>query len=112
MPKFILLIRGEEKWSALSPAEMEATIAKYRVWSSQLREQGTLVHAEPLDRGGRVLDASSGTVTDGPFVETKEMIGGFFLYEAADLDEAVRIGHGCPALGYGGAVEIRPIPTY
>lgn len=112
MSKFILLIRGEGEWDKLSPAEMQATIQKYGEWARRLKEEGRLVEAEPLERSGRLLSSSGGVVTDGPFLETKEMVGGYYIYNADDLDAAAAIGRDCPALGYGGAIEIRPIADY
>ena len=91
---------------------MQETILKYGAWARKLKEEGRLLDAEPLDHTGRVLDSAGGVVTDGPFMETKEMIGGYYVYNAADIDEAVTIGRECPALTYGGSVEIRPIADY
>lgn len=114
MKRYLLLIRGEDKFAQLSPAEMEATIRRYSEWAQKLRAEGRLVEAEGLDSGGRVLDASSGSVvvTDGPFAEAKEIVGGFYLIHAASLDEAASIARECPALGYGGLVEVRPQMEY
>ncbi|WP_227625030.1 YciI family protein [Fimbriimonas ginsengisoli] len=108
----MLLIRGEGEWDKMSPAQMEETIKKYSAWAKRLREEGRLLDAEPLDRAGRVLVGVDGVITDGPFMETKEMIGGYYIYNAADLEEAVAIGRDCPTLAYGGAIEIRPIADY
>lgn len=112
MKKFVLLIRGEGEWAKLSPAEMEATIKKYSAWAKKLRDDGRLVDAEPLEHSGRVLTGVNGVVSDGPFAETKEMIGGYYIYQATDLEEAVAIGRECPAMCYGGSVEIRPVADY
>jgi len=112
MKKFVLLIRGEEKWAELSPAEMQATIEKYSAWAGRLREENRLVDAEALDRVGVALCGADGVVTDGPFVETKEMVGGYYVFQAKDLEEAAAIGRECPALSYGGRIEIRPVMDY
>jgi hypothetical protein len=112
MKKFMLLIRGESEWAKLSPAEMEETIKKYGAWARRLKEEGRLLDAEPLEKTGRALSGAGGVITDGPFLETKEMIGGYYIYQAADIDEAVAMGRDCPALSYGGSVEIRPIADY
>jgi hypothetical protein len=111
--KFILLIRGEDRFATLSPAEMQATIQRYSDWAKQLRAEGRLVDSEGLDAGGRILVGSGdGVVTDGPFPETKELVGGYYIYNADSLDHAIEIGKQCPALAYGGAIEIRPIADY
>lgn len=58
---------------------------------------------------GRILRAVDGEIVDSPFVETKEVLTGLFVVEAADLDAATAIARGCPALGHGEIVEVRPI---
>lgn len=112
MQKFILLIRGEDKWKALSPSEMQEVLVKYRDWTRGLHEAGRIVDAAPLDASGRTLSSADGVVTDGPFLETKEMVGGYYVFTAENLDEAVELCRGCPSLTYGGAVEVRPIANY
>ena len=112
MKKFMLLIRGEERFAALSPAEMQATVQAYSDWAKKLKAEGRIVDAEGLQGSGRVLTGQDGVVTDGPFPETKEMVGGYYIYTADSLDHAVEIGRACPALTYGGSIEIRPIADY
>jgi hypothetical protein len=112
MKKFVLLIRGEDQFAQLSPAEMQATVQKYSLWAKRLRDENRLVDAEGLDRTGRVLTSEGGVVTDGPFPETRELVGGYYIYTAESMDEAVAIGRDCPALGYGAAIEIRPVVDY
>lgn len=110
MKKFILLIKGEDKFSQLSPAEMQATIERYSAWAGRLRSENRLVDAEGLDSAVRILKGD--VVTDGPFPETKEMVGGYYIYNATDFDEATAIAKDCPALGYGGSIELRPVMDY
>jgi hypothetical protein len=109
--KFLLMIRGEERWAQLSPAEMQATIEKYKAWAGKLHAEGRLVDAEGLTREG-VLFRPEGDrlhVIDGPFAETKELVGGYYAYTAASLAEATEIANECPALGYGAEVELRAV---
>ena len=84
-------------------------------WSQKLGAEGKLVGGQKLrDEGGRHLSGYNGDfrVTDGPFAEAKEVIGGFFSITAADYDEAVEISKECPHLKYGGRIELREIePT-
>ncbi len=112
MKKFALFIRGEDRWSQLSPAEMQETVQKYSAWARRLREEGRLVDAEGLDGSGRVLVGQDGVITDGPFPETRELVGGYYILTAADFDDALAIARDCPALSYGGAVEVRPVMDY
>lgn len=111
-PKFVLLIRGFGAWEKLSPAEMQATLELYGAFSRRLREEGRFVDAEALENTGVIVTAKNGALTDGPFVETKEMIGGYYVFTARDLDEAVAIGRNCPALTYGDSIEVRQVMDY
>ena len=113
MPQFMLLLhRFPSDGPAPSPEEMQAVIAEYSAWSERLAAQGKFLGGQKLaDEGGRSISANGGgmSVTDGPFNETKEVIGGYFSIRAGDYDEAVRIAEDCPHLGYGGTIEIREI---
>jgi len=109
----------EDAFDRLSPGEMEALVGECREHDRALRESGHLVGVASLaHRSARSLrpNGRSTSVTDGPFAETKEVVGSFLILEAADLDEAVRIASLHPAarlgenLGWG--IEVRPIETY
>jgi hypothetical protein len=91
----------------MSPAEMQAIIAKYNAWSGAVAQAGKLRGGEKLrDTGWRVMTASG--VTDGPFSESKEFIGGFFIIEASGYDDAELLCREHPHLAFG-SVEIREI---
>jgi hypothetical protein len=115
MAKFLLLLHDDPKdFTALSPAEMQAIIGKYRAWSQGLREAGKLIVSEKLhDDSGKVLRHSGTQVTvkDGPYAESKELVGGFFVIEAPDYAAACEIAKGCPHVrpGASGAIELRQI---
>lgn len=111
MSQFMLFIRNGEESNELSPAEIQQAIQRFSAWARKLREQGKLVAAEKLkDNEGLLLRTRNGQiVVDGPFAETKETIGGYFIVEAGNLDEAVEITKECPALSSGGIVELREI---
>ncbi|MBL8674860.1 MAG: hypothetical protein JNL07_08250 [Rhodospirillales bacterium] len=115
MAKFMLLLRDDPKaFTALSPAEMQAIIGKYRAWAQGLRERGQLAGSDKLrDDPGKVLH-HAGTrvaVKDGPYAESKELIGGYFVVEAADYAAAVEIARECPHIrpGATGTIEVRQI---
>jgi hypothetical protein len=113
MKKFILLIRSEDKFAQLSPADIQSTIGKYRSWAQKMREEGRLIDAEGLKDGGKVLTGSAGgIITDGPFPETKEMVGGYYVFTADSMEQAEQIARDCPALSYGGSVELRQSMDY
>jgi hypothetical protein len=108
MADFMMLIRDPEPQD-ISPEDMQAIIEKYSNWAQSLRDRGIYKGADPLATDGRVLHSEGGSVIDGPFTETKEAVGGYFIVEAADYDEAVTIGRECPCFIYGGKLEIRRI---
>ena len=106
----MLLLRGGVANAELSPEQMQQLIGKYMRWIERLREKDQFVAGEPLEDAGKVLSGKHGqTVTDGPFTEAKEAIGGYFILRARDFDEAVEIAKGCPIFESGGTCEVRPI---
>jgi hypothetical protein len=116
MSQFMILLYDSadaaEQWAGMSAEELQRCIAQYVAWSEDLDAKGRLVATEKLRDGtGRVLRGRGGTplVTDGPFTETKEIVGGYFIIDAADLDDAVALTQDCPHLEFGGTVEIREI---
>ncbi|HEY7909844.1 MAG TPA: YciI family protein [Thermomicrobiales bacterium] len=111
MARFALLIRGgDEELRNFTPEQMQQTLQRYFVWSDKLRSEGHYLGGEQLAGGGRTVRARNGQATvDGPYAETKEAIGGYFIIEAMSEDDAAEIAKGCPALGHGGLVEVRAI---
>lgn len=111
MPDFMLLLQGGD-YEDLSPEQMQRVVQQYIDWAAKLRKRGILKGGDELKSSGRVLIGGEGGITDGPFTESKEAVGGYFLIEAADYDAAVEITRECPALQHNGRVEIRQISDY
>jgi hypothetical protein len=114
MAQFILFIRGgNEAYEGFTPEQIQQAIERYRQWARNLQSQGRLVDAFKLkDDGGRRVEARQGQlVVDGPFAETKETIGGYYLIKAGDYAEACEIAKDCPVLTHGGTVEVREIES-
>jgi hypothetical protein len=111
MPEFMLLLRGgNEEIQNASPEQLQQHVNTYFVWIEKLIVQGQFKSGQPLDVRRRMLAGRQGDmVTDGPFPESKETIGGYFLIEAADFEAACDIARGCPVLADGGTIEVRPI---
>src|ERR1700747_1776204 len=108
--EYLLLFRGSGWDKGLSPEHLQKTMDQFRAWFERLKQQGKVKAGQPLERTGKIVSGKNGrTVADGPFAESKEAIGGYFLLQAADLDEAVEIAQQCPALEYGLDVEVRRI---
>jgi hypothetical protein len=95
-----------------SPAGAERHLAQYRVFTDRLRRRGQLVACNRLLPAGTATTVRVRTgkvsITDGPFAETKELVGGYFVIEARDRAEAVRVASGIPGARIG-CVEVRPI---
>lgn len=111
MPEFMLLFR-EGSYDGVSPQEMQSIVEKYIAWARKLRELRLFKDGDELKPTGRVLRVQNGRVVDGPFSETKEIVGGYMRIEARDYDHAVELSRECPGLAYGTAVEIRQISDY
>jgi len=113
--QYLVLIYSEEPAAAPDPAQIGAVMEEYNAYTQMLRDKGHYVAGEALQptatattvriRDGRTL------TTDGPFAETKEALGGFYLVEAKDLDEALALGGACPGAKCG-SIEVRPIVDF
>lgn len=111
MPEFMLLFR-EGSYEGLSPQEMQTIVEKYIAWARKLRTEGSFKDGDELKSTGRLLRVQNGRVVDGPFTETKEIVGGYMRIVARDYDHAVELSRDCPGLPYGTVVEIRQISDY
>lgn len=110
MKEFVLLFRqpGYDT-SNVSPTEMQSLTKKWEEWAGSIMAQERMVgNGIRLATEGKVLKAG-GVITDGPFVEIRERLGGLVIVKAENLEEAVTLAHGCPVLGTGGSVEVRPL---
>jgi hypothetical protein len=113
MTKFLFVYRnGTESSGKLTPEEMQGQMQKWQTWLSQGIQKGWLVEAgDALKREGRVVNAKR-VVTDGPFVEAKDVVGGFSIVKADSLDAAAEHAKGCPGLLVGGTVEVRQLAGF
>lgn len=111
MAKFLVLARGTgTAYANRSPQEIQQVLQKYMAWAAGLRDAGRMIHAEKLRGGGRVVRGSGArmAVTDGPYAESKEVIGGFWLLEAASYEEVQGFLKDHPHLDTG-TLEVREI---
>lgn len=115
MATFMLLLKGDttrDRDRELSPAEVQVIIEKYIEWSAGLEAGGHYVASNKLRHAPmRTLQPADGgvRVLDGPFSEAKEVVAGYFVIEAGDMEEAETIARGCPHLRYGGEIELREV---
>lgn len=107
MSEFLYLYRNGEK---LSPEQMQQQMGKWMAWLKDLEGKGVLKNmGQPLDRSGVLVSGPKRTVTDGLFAEAKDVIGGYSIVEAKDVQHAVELTAGCPIFAVGGGVEVRPL---
>jgi hypothetical protein len=111
MKEYLFLFRGGDHRSLQqSPEKWQAHIQKWMQWMGDLSQQEKLSGAQPLDATGKQVTGTNKVITDGPFMEGKEMVGGYLICKAGAYDEAVEIAKGCPILEFeDGRVEVREI---
>jgi hypothetical protein len=111
MKDFLFLFRGGDSQTLQqSTEEWQAHMQKWMHWMNDLASKGKLIGAQPLAPSGRTVTGSKKVVSDGPFIEGKEMVGGYLMCKADNYDEAIQISKGCPILEFDdGIVEVREI---
>lgn len=111
MAQYMLFLRGGEVTDGeRTPEESEQIRSPYAAWAGKLHREGKLVSAEEVDGQHVTLRRPNGhVVTDGPFPETRETIGGYFLIKVEDEKEALEIAAACPILERGGQVDLHKI---
>jgi len=106
MPEFLYLYRGGQRGT--TPQESEQIMQRWMNWFKELG--GHLKDGgQPLEPEGKVVKGKAGPITDGPYAETKDLVGGYTLIEADSLARAAELAKGCPILERQGIVEVRPI---
>lgn len=115
MKLLLLCCHEEKKWDSMSKSECDAVMEETKAYCEALKKSGRLLAVEQLEpiqtamsvrvRKGKL------SVTDGPFAETKEQVGGFFLIDARDLNEAIQVASKFPSVGFG-TMEVRPVRDF
>ena len=109
MEKFMLIFQGIKSDQQASPQQMQEIMGKWMSWIDKLAKAGKYEGGEPLQPTGKIITGKNKTVTDAAFAEGKEIIGGYFIVNAADYDEAVALCDGYPDYERGGAVIVRQV---
>jgi hypothetical protein len=108
MSEFVYLYRGGD--NGRSPELAQQIMQKWMTWLQGLAQKGHIKdQGQPLEPSGKLVKGKQKTVTDGPFAEAKDVIGGYTLIEARDLEQAAELSKGCPIFEADGSVEIRPV---
>ncbi len=111
MNQFLLVFHNTPQTPATppSPEQMQGIMKKWMDWIGGIGAQNKLVSPGNALRGTGAVVRSNNVVTNGPYVEVKEVISGFTIVKAESLEEAIALAEGCPIFDDGGAVEVRPI---
>ena len=108
--EYMLIFRGTDWHKGLSPEHMQQVAGTWMNWFKSLSEKGVVTGGNPLTSEGKIVSGKNGKViADGPFAESKEAIGGYFMLHVNSMDEAVAIAQQCPGLAYGIRVEVRQV---
>lgn len=107
---YMLIFREStpERYAAMDREQLRENLDRWNGWIDELAARG-VQHANPLEASGRVVSARRVAAIDGPFTEAKELVGGYVLLNASNMDEATALAERCPLLEYGMTVEVRPV---
>jgi hypothetical protein len=113
MAQFMYIFRGGGYATpgSLSPTEIQQHLAKWNAWTSALLKAGRQLGGQPLAHPatGKTLRGRERAVTDGPYAESKDLVSGTLIVEAASLEEAAELARDCPIFEFDGSVEVRPV---
>jgi hypothetical protein len=109
MKEFMMIFKSEINESfGPTPEQMQSYIPEWMDWFGSIAAQGKIVTANRLNFEGKTLKPNN-VIVDGPYAEVKEIIGGYVVVKANNIDEAMKLAEGCPILNHGGHVEVRGI---
>lgn len=115
MSDFVYLFRIDEagqREAMGTPEKAQQRMQSWLAWMRDLEAKGHLKErGQPLERAGKVVRGRERVISDGPYIEVKDLVAGFIVVQARDLAEAAALSTGCPMLEGGGSVEIRPVMT-
>ena len=109
MKDYLFAFRGGMDFKTATEEETQASRAKWKTWMDSLSQQGKLIGGRRLTDTGKTVKGKKKEVSDGPYAESKEILGGYIVIRAKDLAEALEISKGCPILDYDGSLELREL---
>jgi hypothetical protein len=110
MKDFLLLFRSGLDFATATPEQLQQAMMKWKTWMEELTQQGKYFGGQRLTKNGAVLKSVE-KVIDGPYAESKEIVGGYVVIKAKDLQDAIEAAKGCPIFNYNGIVEVREVAT-
>lgn len=113
MKKYLLLLHEDvEAMKVLSPKEMENLVNDHMAFAEKLNQKGFFIAGDGLEQTGKQISGKTSIIKDGPYMESKEFVGGYYLLQAKSEQEIIEIAKECPCHLWGGTTEIRPIMDY
>lgn len=110
MKEYLYLFRGgDARMAQESPEGMQQHMQKWKDWMGGLAKAGQFVAGQPLDKDGKVVTQAGKVIMDGPFTEGKEVVAGYLIVKAKDLEQAVELSKGCPIYEFDGTTEVREL---
>lgn len=116
MDKYMMIFRNtptsEEAYAQMTPEQMQASLDQWNAWIGGIAAKGQLVGTDALEGGGKIVSGSKKVISDGPYVESKELVSGYLILQAGSLEEAVENSKGCPIYDIEGSVEVRKVMVF
>lgn len=106
----LILFEHEDLYADFSPEDMQKEIGVHQQWIEELGAHYD--SGEPLEHDAKTIQGKEKVVTDGPYIESKELVSGFYILNADSLEEATELAKGCPVLRLGGKVEVREVMKF
>lgn len=103
---------SEDAFQNLSPEAMQAELDRWGQWIGGIAAQGKLVASDALEHRGKVVTGTKHVITDGPYIESKELVSGYLTLTAGSIEEAIELSKGCPIYDIEGSVEVRPLMVF
>ena len=108
----MIFIGADYSTLGLSPEELQGRYGKWFAWTTKMQENGVMKSGEALQPQVKRIVGANRTVTDGPFMESKELIGGFYIVQAKTVEDVIEIAQDFPDYDLGGTVEIREVMVF
>lgn len=111
MKEFMMIFRNDKDMPKPSPEQLQKMVKEWQDWIGGIAAQDKFVATNALGFEGQTVNLN-GVVSDGPYVELKEIVGGYLICKAESLEEAISLTEGCPTLLSGGRVEVRDVMVF
>lgn len=116
MDKYMMIFRNtptsEDAFASMTPEQMQASLDQWNTWIGGIAAQGKLVSSDALEHSGKIVTGSKKVISDGPYVESKELVSGYLIMHAESEAEALEASKGCPIFDLDGSLEVRKLMVF